>query len=366
MEDLLGAWARSASALLPPSVRVWDAHTHTGATDPDGRTLTAVELLEGLATAGHEAAVVCSSADPDGYEAANGRVLAEATASDGRLVPFLRVDPNRADAADAARRWLDAGHRGVKLHPRSDGFGFGDPGVHAVLDVAAERRVPVLVHAGRAMPPLGRVILDHLDARPGLTIVLAHAAISDLGWVAAASAGRSGLVFDTAWWNPADHAALFSWVDASQILYASDAPYGWPTMSATITTRSAVQAGLAGHALEAVFGGNLRRILEGRDRSPLGRGVAFRPPLELRRVASNLHAAIGAIFGGGDPAQGVELARRACETEDTPFDALLGAVGRLLDDASATDGLDRLRALVVALAVAVTPAAGFVGDRTTR
>ena len=37
---------------------------------------------------------------------------------------------------------------------------------------------------------------------------------------------------DTAWWNPADHIALFSLVAPSQIVWASDSPYGLPVLAA--------------------------------------------------------------------------------------------------------------------------------------
>ena len=36
------------------------------------------------------------------------------------------------------------------------------------------------------------------------------------------------IFIDTAWWNPADHIALFSLVAPSQIVWASDSPYGLP------------------------------------------------------------------------------------------------------------------------------------------
>jgi predicted TIM-barrel fold metal-dependent hydrolase len=358
--ERLAEWYRTATGCLPPGTTVRDAHTHTGRNDPDGVTQTAEELIAALDGAGHASAVVMTSADPAGYDEANERVLAEAAASAGRLVPYMRVDPRTDDPAGRVRRALDAGHRGVKLHPRAEQFSFDHPGVDAVLDVAAERRVPVLVHAGRAMPPLGPVVAHHLDRRQGLTLVLAHCAISDLGWAAAAAATRPGLVFDTAWWNPADLAALFAWVDASQIVYASDTPYGWPPMSATISIRAAVQAGLAGPALSAVFGGNLDRILTGASRNAMGTGIEFRPDAVLQRVSANLHGAVLGAFRGLDVSQPVDLAIRACETSGTPYDEVLDAIRATLQVARETDEPDRRRGrlglLLAALSAAATPA----------
>ena len=98
-----------------PGWRPFDAHTHTGAGDPDGYRLSAAELVAALEPVGR--AVVFPLAQAEGYRAANDRVLAEAAASGGRLVAFCRVDPRRDRVAEA-QRCLDAGARGIKLHPR--------------------------------------------------------------------------------------------------------------------------------------------------------------------------------------------------------------------------------------------------------
>lgn len=356
---LLEGWYRAAAACLPPGTTIRDAHTHTGHNDPDGVTQTAEDLIAALDAAGHRSAVVMTSADPTGYGAANDRVLVEGEASSGRLIPFMRVDPRTEDPAGQVRSALAAGHRGVKLHPRAEQFSFDHPGVGAVLDVAAAGRVPVLVHAGREMAPLGPVVADHLDRREGLTIILAHCAISDLGWAAAAAATRPGLVFDTAWWSPADLAAIFAWIDASQIVYASDTPYGWPPMSATLSIRSAVQAGLAGPALSAVFGGNLDRILKGAPRTAMGTGVEHRPDALLQRISANLYGAVLGAFRGLDISQPVDLAIRACETSGTAHDALLDAIRATLHTARVTEVPDRRRGrlglVLMALSAASTP-----------
>ena len=91
---VLGRWHRAAADLLAPGTEVFDAHTHTGDQDPDRTEITAPQLLGRLDDAGHAGAVVMTNRDPGGYPPANDRILAEAAASGGRLVPFLRVDPN--------------------------------------------------------------------------------------------------------------------------------------------------------------------------------------------------------------------------------------------------------------------------------
>ena len=64
------------------------------------------------------------------------------------LVPFCRLDPE-ADPLAEAERCLAAGARGIKLHPRAEGFTLDHPALRPVFALADERRLPVLVHAGR-------------------------------------------------------------------------------------------------------------------------------------------------------------------------------------------------------------------------
>src|SRR6266567_1342942 len=80
-------------------------------------------------------------------------------ASDGRLIPLCRVDPN-ADPLPEVRRCLEAGAVGVKLHPRSDEFTLPHPAVEEIAALANERRMPILFHAGRGIPNLGEAAAD--------------------------------------------------------------------------------------------------------------------------------------------------------------------------------------------------------------
>src|SRR3954454_25262797 len=150
-DDVVVPLLESARAVLPADTRWTDAHTHTGFNDPDGITGSAEELLAGLDRAGVARAVVFTTAEPDGYPPANDRVLAEAEASGGRLVTFVRVDPNADAPLDEARRCFARGARGIKLHPRSDDFALPHPVVESLVALAAERRAPVLFHAGRGI-----------------------------------------------------------------------------------------------------------------------------------------------------------------------------------------------------------------------
>ena len=81
-------------------------------------------------------------------------MLEAASQSDGLLVPFCRVNPHD-DPLPEAERSLDAGARGIKLHPRAEQFTLDHPDVEPLVALADERSLPVLIHAGRGIPALG-------------------------------------------------------------------------------------------------------------------------------------------------------------------------------------------------------------------
>src|SRR3954451_21438780 len=100
---------------------LFDAHTHIGANDPYGFRQTPAELIRALDCAGARG-VVFPMHEPDGYAAPNDTAIQAAAESAGKLVAYCRVDP-RVDAVAEAERALDAGARGIKLHPRAEQFG---------------------------------------------------------------------------------------------------------------------------------------------------------------------------------------------------------------------------------------------------
>src|SRR5579859_5150792 len=239
--EMLAPWWEVALEQVP-GIELFDAHTHLGQNDPDGMRQTPEELLGGLRAADARGAFVFPMHEPDGYPNPNDMVLAAAADSDGLLVPFCRVDPHH-DAVREARRCLDAGARGIKLHPRAEQFTLDHPAVRDLVALAHERSMPVLIHAGRGIPALGLHAVELAGAYPDCRLILAHAAICDLSWIWQAAPDHPNLLFDTAWWMPADLLTLFSLVPPGQILFASDAPYGHTGFSAALHLRLALAAG---------------------------------------------------------------------------------------------------------------------------
>jgi hypothetical protein len=266
-DALVTPWFSSLSQRLG-SLRLLDAHTHLGCADPDGSCFDVEELVAALAVVDARA-VVFPLAEPRSYRAANDRMIAAAAASQGRLVPFCRIDPRNGGLREAERA-VASGARGIKLHPRAERFSLGSQEVREVFAFAGERRLPVIVHGGRGIPSLGRDALELARAYPRTPIILAHAAIADLGWLWREATGQRNLLFDTAWWNMADQLALFTLIPPGQIVFASDTPYGRTVAAAALVLRAALVAGLTDRQIAGVSGGQLERLLAGAEPEDLG------------------------------------------------------------------------------------------------
>jgi predicted TIM-barrel fold metal-dependent hydrolase len=319
-----------------PRVEPLDAHTHIGSNDPDGYRCSREELVEALERIDSRA-IVFPMHEPEGYPPANDMVLEEASAAGGRLFPFCRLNPHDNPVAEA-QRCLDAGAYGIKLHPRAEKFTLDHPRLERVFALADDHRLPVLCHAGRGIPALGRHAVDACARYPGMRLILAHAGICDLAWIWRAAQERPNLYFDTAWWLPTDLQALFALVPPGQILMGSDAPYTSPAHGATMAMRHALQVGLDPDQVIAVMGAQAARLLA-RD-EPLDLGPAkgteriSRDPL-LERVCSYLVNAGGQMLNGLDARETLALAGLACEVgDDAPQAPVCRVILSLIEEQS--------------------------------
>jgi predicted TIM-barrel fold metal-dependent hydrolase len=250
--------------LLPAPGRIWDVHAHLGE-DDDGSLLDPPALLEQMRRYGVARSFVFPFRQTSlaGYRERNDALIAAAEASGGSLVPFCRVEP--ADgAAGELERALDAGARGIKLHPLTGRFEIGAALVDAAMALAAERSVPLLLHAGRGIAPFMQDLEPMLRRHPEAQVILAHAAIGDQEACVAAAAAYPNLVFDVAVWNLLDMCALLGRVAPEQILYGTDAPYyRHACVQAKLALALAAAGATAEHAA-AILWGNAERVAAGR------------------------------------------------------------------------------------------------------
>ena len=361
--DLIKPWIDIVREQVP-GLELFDVHTHVGQNDPDGMRSTPEQLLMTLRVADARGAFVFPLHEPDGYPPANDFVLKSAANSDGMLFPFCRLNPHDNPVPEA-ERCLAQGARGIKFHPRAEEFTLDHPEVRKVVALADERRLPVLIHAGRGIPALGLHAVELAGDFPDARLILAHAGICDLSWIWRVAPDYPNLLFDTAWWMPADLITLFSLVPPGQILFASDAPYGQTIMSASFMLRTALQAGLSSEQIRTIASGQALRIAVGAPLEPLGPAVGEReraPHSLLDRVSEFLLLGTIASMRGLDAgAEMLALARLACDVPDEIDDApIFAAIRRLIDihdDIRDEDPKDRRRLafLILAVTTARTP-----------
>jgi uncharacterized protein len=298
--EIFASFEAQLKTELPAGADVFDAHTHLG-NDIDGMSGHLDELLGVMDRYGMSRANVFCLDEPDrhpGFRAGNDRTLAFAEEAGGRLIPYVRLDLSEGPIEEA-ERCLDRGARGIKLHPRAQKFLLDDERLAPVFAIAAERRVPILIHGGRGLPP----IADHLarlhDRYPEATLIIAHAGIADLSGLAGAFAGKRGVFFDTSVWSPVDLLSFYRLVPPEQILYASDYPYGLQPQMLLLTLRSARSGGLTEPQLRDLLAGNANRIADGEPplepSTPQGAEVLAQP-LSLARIHQYLAMAMAALF----------------------------------------------------------------------
>jgi predicted TIM-barrel fold metal-dependent hydrolase len=327
----LAPFLAETERLRPAEAEVIDAHTHLGL-DEDGRSLTLEQLLSQLDSAGARRACVFPLHDPErtpSYRVPNDRVLAWAAESKGRLTPFCRLDPAEAPLAEA-ERCLAAGARGIKLHPRAQGFNFDGPEMEEVFALAEAAAVPILIHAGRGLPPLADGLADLALRHPGAVLILAHGAICDQGILTTRLAEHPGVLYDMSCFFPLDVVELLARAPAERIVFASDPPYGMPATTLYMALRVAAQARLDEATTRAILGGTMAALLDG-DGLPAitapRRGPSIALSGRLTRVYGYASLVGPALFSGAaEQARAMlDMAVAACRDPDP------GSVGDALE-----------------------------------
>jgi predicted TIM-barrel fold metal-dependent hydrolase len=315
---------------FPDDIRVWDAHTHLGV-DEDGFTLAPDELLTAMRAYGVDRSFAFPLNDPDrfpAYRIPNDRLLEWADASDGALVPFCRLDLTAEPIAEATR-CLDRGARGIKLHPRAQNFDFGERGLDPVFQLAAERRVPILIHAGRGLPAIAEDLRHLVEHHPGAQLILAHAAIADLQHIGRTLLNHPNVLYDTSVWSNTDMRALLATASPEQITFASDMPYGMPGVAQIQHGTALRRAGATPDQMRAIMWGNAERAARGEPAPTLSPPLVERDrtvPLQRVRVHEYLIMASTLMWSRlGDMPGAIGLARRACDVDAS--DELDGVTG---------------------------------------
>jgi predicted TIM-barrel fold metal-dependent hydrolase len=294
-QELVAAYDGELGKELPTNAEIFDAHVHLG-TDVDGFSGEFDDLVRVMDRYGISRCNMFCLDEPDrhpAFRAANDRTLAYAERSGGRMIPFVRLDLAEQPIEEAVR-CLDRGARGIKLHPRAQRFLLNDERLAPVFELAADRRVPILIHGGRGLPPIAAELAALVDRYPAAQLIIAHGGIADMPALAERFAGKAGVFFDTSVWSPIDLLGVFRVFSPEQILYASDFPYGQQPSSLLISLRTARVSGLDENDLRGMLAGNANRIAHGEPplepTKPKG-GETFSQPIAFARIHQYLSMA---------------------------------------------------------------------------
>jgi hypothetical protein len=322
----LAPFVAETERMRPADADVLDAHTHLGL-DEDGRSLTVAQLLSMLDDARARRACVFPLHDPErrpAYRVPNDRVLEWARESEQRLLPFCRLDPAEGPLAES-ERCLEAGARGIKLHPRAQDFVFDHGEIDEVFGLAESAGVPILIHAGRGLPPLADGLVDLALRHPHTPLILAHGAICDQGILTSRLADHGRVLYDISCFFPLDVIELFARVPAERIVFASDPPYGRPAPTLYLALRVARQAGLDEQATRNMLGGTMSMLMDHGELpaiTPPRRGSSITLSGRLARVY-NYSSLVGPALFGGVPEQAqamLGMAIAACRDPDPGTD----------------------------------------------
>jgi predicted TIM-barrel fold metal-dependent hydrolase len=320
-QAVIASYDEDLARELPEGAEIFDAHTHLGH-DIDGM-IGAYEELERINDRyGIKRCFMFCMDEPDrrpAFKAPNDRSLEYARRSGGRLIPFVRLDLGERPIVEA-ERCLDAGARGIKLHPRAQRFLLNDERLAPVFALAAERRVPILIHGGRGLPPIADHLARLVERYPGAQLIIAHAGIADLAELAGNFAGKAGVFFDTSVWSPIDLLSLFQLVGPEQVVYASDFPYGQQPSSLLIALRTAKLAGFDDDQLRGMLWENASRIADGEEApepsAPRG-SATFSQPMAFARIHQYISMATPLLWTRQPDTIGVlGLALNACADRD--------------------------------------------------
>ncbi|OPZ83472.1 MAG: Amidohydrolase [bacterium ADurb.Bin429] len=253
-------WDRVRQGQPLSDVEVVDLHGHLGRCTVPAADLSVETHIRTMDRIGVDCAVVshthCMSWDAT---EGNDEVLAAMRAFPGRILGYVTLWPGDADAA---RREMELrvsqGFVGLKLH-NSNGYRYTDPGYAAALDLANERRMPVLLHTWGDAPTFEdtRALAPRY---PEAAFLLGHGGVlAEETYIALAREFTNVYLDPTMSRTPRGlWERLVEAVGAEKLTWGSDANF----YSMTPHPGKVAGAKISEEAKRLILGGNARRLLE--------------------------------------------------------------------------------------------------------
>jgi len=243
--------------------------------DTKARMIGVEELLQAMEENGVEASVVCGFPweHEEQVRRENAYLLECRQEYADRIIPFISLPSDAKAAREELKRCVAAGAHGVgELSPGTYGERLWNMKTLKPLgEILKEAGLPVLIHVnepvGHPYPGKGRVgpaeIEALVEALQGMTVILAHwgGGFFFYELMPEIAALCQGVYYDTAaspfLYNNRVYTIALSILGPQRILFGSD----YPLIPPERYVREMGEAGIGGAQLEAILGGNARRIL---------------------------------------------------------------------------------------------------------
>lgn len=259
---------------LPPSARHGLDSLGGVATLPHLLVESTVEdLIDAMDEAGVDQALVI--AHPP--FCTNEFVLQACEQNPDRLIAVANVPKTSENPADVLRRYIDLGAKALKIHPAADGDGVESARYRALLEVAQERGLPVILHTGCIHnrlffkdPSLGKAELfaSWFEAYREVNFILAHMNFHEPLKAIELCELYSNVYVDTSWQPPEVISEAILKLGAKRVLFGTDWPFVGRNMAlGKSRIEEGVQSGIyTQEQADLVLGGNALRLLSGTER----------------------------------------------------------------------------------------------------
>jgi predicted TIM-barrel fold metal-dependent hydrolase len=235
---------------------IFDAHMHVGDFGP--------MMNVGVDTAGLAELMRDHEIDGGVVFAPDASLVEQAMSEIPGLYGLVWANPKIPGYVEETARLLeDPRFRGIKLHPTLDGFHPNDPSIHPLMELLAERDLPVLIHCGHPVFSLPWSIEELIVAFPHVKVILGHMGHCNVIYINGAIdvAERNPRVYleTSGMPMPTKIREAVERVGSERVLFGSDIPFHHPK----IEIDRVRLAGLAPEDEERVLSASARALFLG-------------------------------------------------------------------------------------------------------
>ena len=209
-----------------------DAHSHVGYSRIFTAGVTEEQLLETMKVNGIDASVVMPAAGSDPVPT-HDMIARLAEKHPGRIFGMVSMTPLLAEEfyeRELRRCVSQFGFVAVKIHPMAHAVAPNAPVCDIVFNLAAELKLPVMVHTGLGVPfALPSLLIPRARQYPDLTIIQAHAGFAVYTAESIIVSQECPNVYlEPSWCTAGDIKRMVSMFGAQKVMYGGDLPSNVP------------------------------------------------------------------------------------------------------------------------------------------